>query len=126
MTQSFVVLLANGARAAFTSWQPYVLATLGCVAFTVAQSAYQSAPLAYSLPIIDSLEPTTAVVLAAVVFGQSLSVTTSALAFECIGCLLTIAGLVLLGRSPLIRTIYEQQQARKLDEAVQGRQMSGP
>lgn len=113
ITQSFVVLLFRNAGAAFTSWQPYVLALLGGVAFTVAQSAYQSAPLAYSLPIIDSLEPTTAVVLASVAFGQSLSLAKSALALECTGCLLAITGLVLLGGSPLIHAIYEQQQARK-------------
>jgi drug/metabolite transporter (DMT)-like permease len=118
VTQSFVVLLSRNAATAFTSWQPYVLAALGCVSFTVAQSAYQTAPLAYSLPIIDSLEPTTAVVLAAVAFGQSLSLDASALASECVGCVLAVTGLVLLGRSPLIHSFYEQQQARKAHEAA--------
>jgi drug/metabolite transporter (DMT)-like permease len=44
--QSLVALFALGPSVAFLSWQPYVLAALGPVAFTIAQSAYQAAPLA--------------------------------------------------------------------------------
>jgi drug/metabolite transporter (DMT)-like permease len=111
--QSLVVLFAAGAGTALTSWQPYVLAVLGPVAFTIAQSAYQSAPLAISLPIIDSVEPVGAVVLAAFAFRQSLSLDPTSLALEVAGALAALSGLFLLGRSPLVISIYEQQQAKK-------------
>ncbi len=118
VTKSFVVLIGAGLGRSFASWQPYALAALGVMSFTIAQSAYQSAPLASSLPIIDSVEPTAAVAFAAVVFGQSLSVTTTALAFECLGALLAVTGIVLLGRSPLVHSVYEQQQEQKRQQQV--------
>lgn len=113
VTQSFVVLIGTGTRAAFSSWQPYVLVTLGVVGFTVAQSAYQSAPLAVSLPILDSLEPVVAVVLASVAFGQKVDLAPGHLALEATGAVLAITGIVTLARSPLVLSVYEQQQAAK-------------
>lgn len=114
VTQSFVTLVADaGVAGAFASWQAYVLLGFGVTGFTIAQSAYQAAPLAVSLPIIDSVEPTVAVVLASLLFGQRLSIAPGALALESFGALLALSGIWLLGRSPLVISIYEQQQAEK-------------
>jgi drug/metabolite transporter (DMT)-like permease len=110
ITQSFVVLLGEGPAAAFTSWQPYVLICLGLTGFTVAQSAYQSGPLAISLPIVDSLEPIGAVILAGVLFSQRVSLDNGALWLECLGAVVALTGIVLLGRSPLVLSIYEQER----------------
>jgi drug/metabolite transporter (DMT)-like permease len=110
VTQSFVVLLARSPGTAFSSWQPYVLAVVGIVGFTVAQSAYQAAPLAVSLPIIDSVEPVTSVLFAALIFKQSLSISVGSLAGEVAGALLTIAGVVALARSPLILAVLARQE----------------
>lgn len=91
-----------------TSWQPYALACLGAVGFLVAKSAYQSGPLAISLPIIDSLAPTVAVVLASIVFGQGLSLSVGSLSLESLGALSGTIGIVRPGRSPLVLGIDEQ------------------
>jgi drug/metabolite transporter (DMT)-like permease len=111
--QSVVTLFARGPVLAFTSWQPYFLAGFGPMAFTVAQSAYQAAPLAISLPVIDSLEPTGAVVLSVLAFRQSLSLDPISLALESFGGLVALVGIFLLGRSPLVLSIYESQQNKK-------------
>jgi hypothetical protein len=83
------------------------------MAFTVAQSAYQAGPLAISLPVIDSLEPTGAVVLSVLAFRQSLSLDPISLALESFGGLVALVGIFLLGRSPLVLSIYESQQNKK-------------
>ena len=111
--QSLDGLFALGPVVAFTSWQPYALAVLGLAGFTVAQSAYQAAPLAVSLPIIDSVEPTCAVVFSVLAFHQSLSLDPTSLALESFGALVALLGIFLLGRSPLVLCIYERQQAQK-------------
>ena len=106
-------LFALGPVVAFTSWQPYASAVLGLAGFTVAESAYQAAPLAVSLPIIDSVEPTCAVVFSVLAFHQSLSLDPTSLALESFGALVALLGIFLLGRSPLVLCIYERQQAQK-------------
>ncbi len=111
--QSLDTLFASGPVAAFTSWQPYTLAILGPIGFTVAQSAYQAAPLAISLPIIDSVEPTGAVIFSVLAFHQNLSFSPTSLALESLGALTALVGIFLLGRSPVVLSIYERQQGQK-------------
>jgi len=118
VTQSFVQLLGHGVVATFASWQPYTIAVLGAMGFTVGQSAYQAAPLAISLPIIDSIEPVSSVVLAALVFHQSLSIRLGALVAECIGGVVAIAGVVALSTSPLVLQILERQEQEKSVEPL--------
>lgn len=116
VTQSAVTLLGNGGIAGlFESWQVYAIAVLGPLAFTVGQSAYQAGPLAMSLPVIDSLEPTSAVVFAAVAFGQHIAVATLNLAGEFAGAASAIAGIVLLARSPLVLAVYAQTEREKTE-----------
>lgn len=114
VTQSVVhVLESNGLAGLFESWQLYAIAVLGPLAFTIGQSAYQAGPLAMSLPVIDSLEPTSAVVFAAVAFGQHIAVAPLNLAVEVAGAALAITGIVLLARSPLVLAVYEQTEREK-------------
>lgn len=111
--QSLVVLFTLQGIGALASWQPYAMALLGPVGFTVAQSAYQAAPLAVSLPILDSVEPTGAVVLSALLFHQSIAMSPLSLGLEAAAAAVAVAGIFLLGRSPLVLSIYERQQKQK-------------
>ena len=117
MTQSLVVLWERGFVHALSSWQPYALAVVGAVGFTVAQSAYQSGPLSLSLPIIDALEPSGSVILASLTFGQALSLSDEGLGLECLGALVALIGIVLLGRSPVVLGIYQEEENLKSDDA---------
>lgn len=97
----------GGWSSLFGSWEPYLLVSLGLGGFVLSQSAYQTAPLASSLPLIDASEPVTAVVLAATVLGEHLDLSTTAVAFEGGGAALAIAGVFLLGRSPVVIATYQ-------------------
>lgn len=96
----------HGASGLFESWEPYVLLSLGLGGFLLSQSAYQAAPLSGSLPLIDSTEPVTAVVIAATVLGERIDLAGPALAVEAVGAALAIAGVFLLGRSPVVISTY--------------------
>lgn len=120
LTQSAVhVLEHQGLLGMLTRWQVYAVAVLGPVGFTIAQSAYQAGPLAMSLPVLDSLEPTVAVVLAALAFHQHLSLVAPRLAGELCCAVLAVVGIFLLTRSPLVIFLYQQTEHAK-DAAGEG------
>lgn len=125
LTQSVVQLLgSSGVTSVIESWQVYALVLLAPLGFTVAQSAYQAGPLALSLPVIDSLEPSSAVVLAAIAFQQRISLETGHLVGELAAAAIAIVGIFLLGRSPLVLAIYEQTE-RERHEGETGWEASG-
>lgn len=127
VTQSFVQLLGEvGLPGALESWQPYTVALIGPLGFTIGQSAYQAGPLAMSLPVIDSVEPTIAVVLAAVAFRQHISLAPLHLFGEVGGGAIAILGIFLLGRSPLVLSVYEQTQKAKEKGESTGGVRAGP
>ncbi len=107
------VLTAHGAVGVLTSWQPWVLLGVGGLGFLVGQSAYQAAPLASSLPLMDAVEPISAVLLSAYVLGERISLAAGALAVELVGAAATVTGIFLLGRSPLVLAIYESGEREK-------------
>lgn len=114
LTQSFVQLIGTrGIPGVLETWQPYALAVVAPVGLTIAQSAFQAGPLAMSLPVVDSLEPVLAVLLAALAFGQNINLSPSHLAGEIAAAILAVLGLFLLGRSPLVLSVYEQTEKEK-------------
>ena len=114
LTKSGVsVLTRHGVAALVSTWQPWVLLLIGAAGFLVSQSAYQAAPLASSLPIMDALEPISAVVLAAYVLNERISLAPIDVAVELVGAVATVTGIFLLGRSPLVLAIYETTERSK-------------
>lgn len=85
----------------FAYWEPYGLIAVGISGLILSQSAYQAGSLAVSLPIIDTLEPISAVAIGIAVFGEQLASSTLALAVQALGAAVAVVGIVLLGRSPL-------------------------
>jgi hypothetical protein len=51
---------------------------------------------------MDAVEPTVAVLIGVFAFSEHVSTTTAALAFEAMGILLVLAGIVTLDRSPVV------------------------
>jgi drug/metabolite transporter (DMT)-like permease len=92
-----------------SSWHPYALAVVGTAAVLCAQSAFQAGQVAFSLPIIDALEPLVAIVIGAVAFGERLANTPTAIAIEIASGLLIFAGIFTLDRSPALRCLYNAQ-----------------
>ena len=74
-----------GPAAVLAHWQPWVLIVLGLAGLLLSQSAYQAGQLTASLPIIDTLEPISAVVLGAVIFHERLASSPLMLAVQLAG-----------------------------------------
>jgi drug/metabolite transporter (DMT)-like permease len=102
LTKTSTWLLGQGATVFFTAWQPYAMAGVAVVGAIVQQSAFQAAPLPASVPVMDAVEPTIAVLIGVFAFGESLSTSPLALACEAAGIVALIGGIVLLDRSPVV------------------------
>jgi drug/metabolite transporter (DMT)-like permease len=88
-----------------SSWHPYALAVVGTAGVLCAQSAFQAGQVAFSLPIIDTLEPLVAILIGAVAFGERLANTPTAIVIEVASGLIVITGIFLLDSSPTLRSL---------------------
>jgi drug/metabolite transporter (DMT)-like permease len=100
LTKTSTWLLGHGAVTFFTAWQPYAMAVVAVLGAIVQQSAYQSGPLAASVPVMDATEPTVAVLIGLFAFSEHIGSTPAALAVEVMGVLALLAGIAALDRSP--------------------------
>lgn len=105
LTKASTHLLGQGASVFFSSWQPYAMAFVAVSGAIVQQSAFQAGPLPASLPIMDAMEPTVAVLIGVFAFGETVSTSPSALVFEALGIALLVIGIVTLDRSPVVHEL---------------------
>jgi drug/metabolite transporter (DMT)-like permease len=108
LTKTSTWLLGQGAGTFFTAWQPYTMAFVALAGAVVQQSAFQAAPLPASLPVMDAVEPTVAVLIGVFAFGESLAASVPALAVEAAGIVALITGIVLLDRSPVVLALQQK------------------
>lgn len=101
LTRSSLLELNSGSGV-FDDWQPYALPIVAVVGLLLNQSAFDAAPLQISLPATTAAEPITGIVLGAVIFSERLRVTPEALAGEVAGLVAMVAGIMILGRSPIL------------------------
>jgi drug/metabolite transporter (DMT)-like permease len=106
LLQATTRVFEQGPAHGFSSWEPYAMAVASITGLVLVQSAYQAGPLAVSLPIIDTVEPTVAVIIAVTIFGEQVSVSTGALALTAAGLLALLAGILVLDTSPLVHDLY--------------------
>lgn len=106
LTKTVTYLFSLGVSVALTTWQPYALVALGIIGFLFSQSAYQAGSLERSLPIIDTIEPTVAVLLGVLGFNERVPLNVSSLAIESLCGLLAAGGVFILGRSSLLIGAY--------------------
>jgi drug/metabolite transporter (DMT)-like permease len=91
---------------ALAHWQLWALLALGTVGLALSASAFQAGALSASLPVIDTVEPLAALLIGALVFGERLAASPAALAFQLAGAAAAVAGITVLGRSPLAARAY--------------------
>ncbi|HEX6857119.1 MAG TPA: DMT family transporter [Streptosporangiaceae bacterium] len=99
LTKSTVDLLADQGPGTLLRWEPYALLAAGALGTLLDQSAFQAGALSVSLPVIDTLEPVSAVVIGAVVFGERLAASPGQLAAQLAGGVLAAGGIAALSRS---------------------------
>lgn len=102
LTKSAAGLFRDRGPAALGHWEPYALILVGGAGLLLAQSSFQAGSLAISLPLIDTIEPISAVLIGAAVFHERLA-TSGYLAVQILGAALAVTGIVILDKSPLVR-----------------------
>jgi hypothetical protein len=112
LTKSTVDMLPARGAGVVTAWEPYALAVAGLLGGLFGQSAFNAGPLSLSLPVIDTVEPTAAVVLAAVVFHESLARSPWQLALQLAGAAIAVTGIALLSHSSVVVTEDRREVAR--------------
>jgi drug/metabolite transporter (DMT)-like permease len=92
------MLRAGSAGAALGHWQLWALLALGTIGLLLSASAFQAGALAASLPIMDTVEPATGVLIGTLVFGEHLAASPAGVAAQLMGAVAAAAGIALLGR----------------------------
>ena len=108
------LLRAAGPGAALAHWQPWALLVLGTAGLLLSASAFQAGALAASLPVMDTVEPVSGVLLGTLLFGERLAASPAGITVQLAGAVAAIAGITLLGRcagTPALRTAAKQAGA---------------
>lgn len=102
LSKSFVDLLSSIGVSTLLHWEPYALLAVGVVGMLLSQSAFQAGPLTVSLPIIDTVEPTGAVLLGITVFDERIATSPLIFGGQVAAGVVALAGIVVLGRSAAV------------------------
>jgi drug/metabolite transporter (DMT)-like permease len=100
VTASFMRSLRHeGVTSLLAHWQPWVLVTLGIAGIALSTGAFQASTLSASLPIIDTVEPVSGVVIGAFLFNERLAASPGGLLVQLAAAAVAVAGIVMLGPS---------------------------
>jgi drug/metabolite transporter (DMT)-like permease len=98
VTASFMrALRHDGVSSVLAHWQPWALITLGVAGIALSTGAYQASTLSASLPIIDTVEPVSGVVIGAFLFDERLAASAAGLVVQLAAAAVAVAGIVMLG-----------------------------
>jgi hypothetical protein len=118
-TKSSVGLLMTRGPGLLATWEPYTLIAAGILSGLFGQSAFNAGPLSVSLPVIDTVEPVSSVILGAAVFSERLARSPWLLALQFVGGAIAVTGIVVLSRSPV--TLAEERRESQAADAQPGR-----
>jgi hypothetical protein len=113
LTKNSVGLLMHQGAGVLATWQPYALMAAGVISGLFGQSAFGAGPLSVSLPVIDTVEPVSSVILGAVVFSERLARSPGLLALQLVGGAIAAAGIVVLSRSPVTLAEERRESAKE-------------
>jgi drug/metabolite transporter (DMT)-like permease len=113
LTKATVDVVAMRGVGALATWEPWALLLCGIVGALLGQSAYSSGALSLSLPVLDTLSPIVAVVIAATVFDEKLASSAWQLGVQLAGGALAVTGIAVLSRSSIVavETVNGREQA---------------
>jgi drug/metabolite transporter (DMT)-like permease len=102
LTKATVDVVAMRGAGALATWEPWALLLSGIAGALLGQSAYSSGALSLSLPVLDTLSPIVAVVIAATVFDEKLASSAWQLGVQLAGGALAVTGIAVLSRSSIV------------------------
>src|SRR5207248_1539721 len=79
-------------------WQLWALAGLLIIGMLLSASMLQAGALSASLPVVDTVEPVSAVLIGTLVFGERLAHSAAGLVLQFAGASVAVAGIIVLGR----------------------------
>jgi hypothetical protein len=120
VTKSSVGLLTHRGAGVLAAWEPYTLVAAGILSGLFGQSAFNAGPLSLSLPVIDTVEPASSVILGAAVFGERLARSPGLLALQLAGGAIAAIGITVLSRSP-VRLAEDRRQSQSASRALASR-----
>jgi hypothetical protein len=121
LTKSSVDILAANGGAVLIAWEPYALLAAAVLASLFGQSAFGAGALSLSLPVIDSVEPVTAVAIGATIFDEQLAASPAHLAVQMAAGAVAVAGITVLSRSSVVKTEAEVTPGPDADASGQRR-----
>src|SRR5215813_8750830 len=101
-TTTPVGLLMTRGVGVLATWEPYALLAVGILSGVFGQSAFNAGPLSMSLPVIDTVEPVSSVILGAAVFQEHLARSSGLLALQIGGGAIAAAGIIDLSHAPVV------------------------
>jgi hypothetical protein len=108
MTRQLVSLFADGGLGAVrVSWIGYGVVATAVAGLTLAQSAFQAAPLAASLPPMTVAEPLVGIGYGVGVFGEPLRLAPVWLGCEAAALAAMVVGLITVSRSSLLARVHQ-------------------
>lgn len=118
--RSLAIAGHRGVGQLLTSWTPYTLVAVAVVGILLAQSAFQAAPLAASLPPVTAGEPITGIALGAGLFGGSLQHGSVALLLEIVCLVAMVGGIWLVASSPMVTSARQTADANRTNASPVG------
>ena len=102
LTKATVDVMAVRGAGVLLTWEPWALLLCGILGALLGQSAYSSGALSLSLPVLDTVGPIVAVVIAATVFDEKLASSAWQLGVQLAGGAVAVAGIAMLSRSSIV------------------------
>ncbi len=105
-----------GIAPAFESWELYAMSAAAIVGLLLVQSAYESGPLATSMPVVDAVDPTVAIVFGILLFHEHIR-TGSWLVGIVVAIAMLLTGIFLLDTSPVIQCLQRAERQQRAGPA---------
>jgi hypothetical protein len=121
LTKSTAGLLADRGMGVLQRWEPYGLIVVAVLGGMLSQGAFRAGALSLSLPVIDTVEPICAVVIAATVFNEQLAASPGRFAMQLAGGGVAVAGVASLSRSAIAAAETRPAAARTRPTAADRR-----
>jgi hypothetical protein len=102
LTRPTVERLSDGVLRLLTDWPPYLIVASAILGLLLAQSAFEAAPLAASLPAITAAEPVTGIALGVWLYQEQLRGGLLHSSIELASLVAIVASIVVLTRSPAV------------------------
>jgi hypothetical protein len=90
-----------------------VLVSLGIAGILLSTAAFQASALSASLPIIDTVEPVSAVIIGAVLFGERVAASPGGMLVQLGAGVVAVAGIAMLG--PSLAAVQEGRRPVQAD-----------